>query len=79
MQALESLALEFVGYIPTWRNKNRLILSEIANRLNSQGVPSKADKSEASECSRQIINIWAPGDLWSDWIAGCQQGYRDAQ
>ena len=48
MQALESLALEFVGYIPTWRYKNRLILSEIANRLNSQGVPSKADKGWTS-------------------------------
>jgi hypothetical protein len=37
------------------------------------------NKSEASGCGRYVMNDLTAGDLWSDWLAGCQQGYRDAQ
>ena len=37
------------------------------------------DESEASQCVQQTMNAVDAGDLWSDWLAGCQQGYRDAQ
>jgi len=36
--------------------------------------------SEANGCTLQDMDLAdEAGDLWSDWLAGCQQGYRDAQ